>query len=59
LPKIVGESGISIRNNRMRHTMKLKDMIHEQLSHNACGKWVLKSIEMSILGKMINDHRDE
>ena len=39
LPKIVGESGISIRNNRRRHVMKLEDM--------------------SILGKMINNHHDD
>jgi len=32
-PKIAGESWISIRNNRMRHAMKLEDMIHEKLSH--------------------------
>jgi hypothetical protein len=58
-PKIVGESGISFINNRMRHAMKLEDMIHETLSQNGCGKWVLKSTEMSIVGKTINDHHDD
>jgi hypothetical protein len=53
LPKIAGESGISVRKNTMRHTMKLEDMIHENLSHNGGGEWVLKCMEMSILGKMI------
>jgi hypothetical protein len=43
LPNIAGESGISIRNNRMRHAMKLEDMIHEYLSHSGCGKWVLNN----------------
>jgi hypothetical protein len=56
LPKIVGESGISIRNNKMRHNMKLEDMIHENLIHNAGGKWVLKSKKMRILGKTSNYH---
>jgi hypothetical protein len=58
-PKIVGESGIFFINNRMRHGMKLEDMIHETLSHNGGGKWVLKSIEMSILGNMINYHHGD
>jgi hypothetical protein len=33
LPKIAGKSGISVRDNRMRHAMKLEDIIHEKLSH--------------------------
>jgi hypothetical protein len=52
LQKIAGESGVSIRNNRMRHAMKLEDLIHEKLSHSGGGKWVLKSTKMSILGKI-------
>jgi hypothetical protein len=32
LPKIVGESWVMIRDNRMRHAMKLEDLIHE----NSC-----------------------
>jgi hypothetical protein len=59
LPKIVGESGVSIKNNRMRHAMKLEDMIHENLIHSGCSKWMLKRTEMSILGKMINYHHDD
>jgi hypothetical protein len=59
LPKINGESGISIKNNRIRHAMNLEDMIHQNLSHNGGGKWVSKSPKMSILGKMINDHHDD
>jgi hypothetical protein len=59
LPKIVGESGVSIRNNRMRHAMNLEDMIHEKLSHSGCSKWMLKSTEMSILGKKITYHHDD
>jgi hypothetical protein len=58
-PKIVGESWVMIQNNRMRNDMKLEDLIHEKLSHSGGGKWVLKSIEMSILGKKINYHHDE
>jgi hypothetical protein len=42
LPKIVGESWISVRDNRMRHAMKFEDIIHENLSHCGCGEWVLK-----------------
>jgi hypothetical protein len=41
LPKIVGESGIFVRDNRMRHAMKLEDIIHEYLSHPGCIEWVL------------------
>jgi hypothetical protein len=32
LPKIVGESWISVRDNRMRHSMRFEDIIHENLS---------------------------
>jgi hypothetical protein len=59
LPKIVGESGISIRDNRIRNAMKLEDIIHEYLSHCGCGEWVLKRKKMSIFGNMINDHHDD
>jgi hypothetical protein len=58
-PKFVGESAILIKNNRMMHAMKLEDMIHENLSDNGGGKWVLKSTKMSILGNTINYHHDE
>jgi hypothetical protein len=43
LPKVTGESGISIKNYRMRYAMKLEEMIHEKLSHIGGGKWVFKS----------------
>jgi hypothetical protein len=39
LPKIAGESGISVRDNRMRHAMKFEYIIHENLSHYGCGEW--------------------
>jgi hypothetical protein len=39
--------------------MKLEDMIHEKYRHSGCSKWMLKSIEMSILGKTINYHHDD
>jgi hypothetical protein len=58
LPKIVGESWIAIKNNRMRHAMKLEDLIHEMLSHSGGCKWVLKRIEMSILVKKIKYPHD-
>jgi hypothetical protein len=59
LPKIVGESWVVIKKNRMWHPMKLEDLIHEKLSHNGCCNLVLKSTEMSILGKEINYHHDD
>jgi hypothetical protein len=59
LPKIVGESGIPVRNTGIRHAMKLEDMIHERLIHGGGGKWVLKSREISILGNTINYHHDD
>jgi hypothetical protein len=59
LPKIVGGSWVMIKNNRMWHAMKLEDLIHENLSHCGCCKWVLKSAEMRILGKAINNHHDD
>jgi hypothetical protein len=43
-PKIVGRSGIFVRDNRMRHAMKLEDIIHENLSHYGCCEWVLERI---------------
>jgi hypothetical protein len=59
LPKIVGKSGISVRDNRMRHAMNLEDIIHENLIHSRCFEWVLERIEMSIFGKIINYHHDD
>jgi hypothetical protein len=58
-PKIVGISGISIRDNIMRHAMKLENIIHENLSHRGCCERVLESTKMSIFGKMINYQHDE
>jgi hypothetical protein len=48
LPKIDGESGVSIRDNRIRHAMKLEYIIYEYLSH--CGGYerVLKSTKQDI-----------
>jgi hypothetical protein len=43
LPKIVGESWISVRDNRMRHAMEFEYIIHKKLSHYGCGERVLKS----------------
>jgi hypothetical protein len=59
LPKIAGESGVSVKDNRIRHAMKLEDIIHEYLSHCGSYEWVLKSTKMSIFGETINDHHDE
>jgi hypothetical protein len=58
LPKIACESWVAIRNSRVRHAMKLEDLIHEDLSHRGCCKWVLKGAEMTVLGKAINNHHD-
>jgi len=44
------------RNNRVRHAMKLEDLVHENLSHCGCSKWVVKSEKMRILGKAIHHH---
>jgi hypothetical protein len=59
LPKISSKSGVSVRDNRMRHAMKLEDIIHEILSHCGFCEWVLENTEMSIFGKMINYHHDD
>jgi hypothetical protein len=54
LPKIVCESGMSVRYNRMRHSMKLENMIHGNMSHCGCCEQVLKRKKMSIFVKDIN-----
>jgi hypothetical protein len=59
LPKIDGESGVSVRDNRIKHAMKLEDIIHEYLSHCGGCEWVLKSIKMSIFGEKIYYHHDD
>jgi hypothetical protein len=59
LPKIVGESGVSVKDNRIRHAMKLKDIIHEYLSHCGDCEWVFKSIKINIFGEMIYNHHDD
>jgi hypothetical protein len=59
LPKIACESWVAIKNNRVWHAMNLEYLIHENLSHRGCCKWVLKSAKMSILGKAMNNHHDD
>jgi hypothetical protein len=59
LSKIVGQNGIPVRDNKMRHVMKFEDIVHENLSHYGCGEWVLNIIEINIFGNMINYHHDE
>jgi hypothetical protein len=59
LPKIVGERGIPVRDNRMWHAMKFEDIIHENLGHCGGSEGMLQSTEMSIFGKTINHHHDE
>jgi hypothetical protein len=58
LPKIEGGSGVSVRDNRIRHAMKLEDIIHEDLSHYSSYEWVSKRKKMRIFGEMIYDHHD-
>jgi hypothetical protein len=41
-PKIASKSGITIKDNRMRHALKLEDIIHENLSHYGGCEWVLE-----------------
>jgi hypothetical protein len=59
LLEIACEIWVVIINNRVRHAMNLEDLIHEDLGHRGCCKWVLKGEEMSILGKAINNHHDD
>jgi hypothetical protein len=59
LQKIAGESGVSFRDNRIRHAMKLEDIIYEYLSHFGGCEWVLKRTKMSMFGEMIDDHHDD
>jgi hypothetical protein len=59
LPESVGESGIMVKNNRMRHAMEFEDMIHKNLSDHGGGEWVLKRKKMSIFGKTIHYYHDD
>jgi hypothetical protein len=59
LPKISSESGVSVRDNRIRHAMKLEDIIHEYLRQCGGYEWVLKSTKMSIFGEKICYHHDD
>jgi hypothetical protein len=43
----------------MRHAMEFEDVIHENLIHNGCCEWVLKSTKISIFGNMIHYYHDE
>jgi hypothetical protein len=53
LAKIVGESWISVGDNRLRHAMEFEYNIHKKLIHFGCGEHVLKRKKMNIFGKMI------
>jgi hypothetical protein len=59
LLRIAGESGVSVRDNRIRHAMKLEDIIHEYLIHFGGCEWVLKRTKMSIFGETIYYHHDD
>jgi hypothetical protein len=59
LQKIIGKSGISVINNRMRHAMKHEYIIHENLSNCGGYEWVLEIAKISIFGKNINYHHYE
>ena len=59
LPKIVVESWVSVKDNRVRHVMKLEDIIHKKLSCGGSSERMLKSTKMSIFGNKINNHHDE
>jgi hypothetical protein len=59
LPKIVGQSWITIGDNSVGHSMNFEYIIDEHLSHGGCCEWVLEGIEMNIFGKEIYyDHDD-
>jgi hypothetical protein len=53
LPKIATESGVFVRDNRIRHAMNLEDIMHEYLSHYGAYECVLKTTKMIIYGEMI------
>jgi hypothetical protein len=59
LPKIASESGVSARDNRIKHAMKLEDIIHEYLIQFGSCEWVLKRTKMSIFGETIHYHHDD
>jgi hypothetical protein len=42
LPKIAGESWITIKDNRVRHAMEFEDIIRKKISHYGCGEWLLE-----------------
>jgi hypothetical protein len=58
-PKVVIEGWIMVRENRVGHSMKFEDIIHENLSHYGCCERVLEGIEMSIFGKVIDYDNDD
>jgi hypothetical protein len=54
----VGESGITVRNNKMMHAMEFEDIIHKKLSCGGSSERMLKSTKMSIFGKTIHCYHD-
>jgi hypothetical protein len=57
--KVVGESWITVRDNRVGHSMKFEYIIHENLSHYGCCEWVLEGTKMIIFGKAIYYNHDD
>jgi hypothetical protein len=53
LPKFAGEGWITVKDNRVRHSINFKDIIHKILIHGGFREWVLESIDMIIFGKTI------
>jgi hypothetical protein len=48
LPKVSCEGWITIRENRVGHSMDIEDIIHQNLSHDGGCEWVLEGKKMSI-----------
>jgi hypothetical protein len=42
LLKNVGESWITVGDNKVRHAMEFENIIHKHLMQCGCGEWVLR-----------------
>ena len=58
LPQPTGKYSISVRNDGLRHTMELEDMIHKETSHSCYRKRVLQWNEVHELGEFVNNNQD-
>jgi hypothetical protein len=58
LPKLASEDGITVRDQRLRHTVEMKDVVDEEIGNLTSGVRMLDRNKVSILRELVDDNKD-